>query len=496
MNLFDIYGENPAIFFKGQLRNSSSFSIFFSLCYFTSIVVLSLYFSADIVLREDPLVTSALINSTDPVDLKISSDKLFLAVTLKSLVDDLPFVDPSVYTLIATEVTSKGDKQQLTRPLKLIRCNYLKSDLLPSRSVFDYNAGSYFCFNEPQLVLKGGSDFKTSVSIKLDFKRCDLNVAICKSNAEMDNILIGSTLIILTADVNFVPTSFSEPTPKYYKSVSLAINSSPVISLFYSAVEVLTDTGLFLTSYEEMNDIALDYFNINNRTPDGLTLAQVELKTSPKTVQHTRKYVKVQSIMADLGGASVVLRTFYFMLAKIFVDLENYYAVLSILAKAPKINAPSSLINVSQANLQVLPFARVRRDLLVVPNKKKWRWRHVCCFKKVRRYIKLRKEFGGEARKYMDVQFWVKTMNEVQVMKQLLLTNDQSNLVSFFNFSFVDKTFSNESYLSNANFASLLGRTKRDLEMSLQNVKTSNEPADRLLVYLLFGEQERSSVNE
>jgi hypothetical protein len=167
-----------------------------------------------------------------------------------------------------------------------------------------------------------------------------LRVSICSDStkcAPKDEILSylrSSTFFwnIYFQNTNINPQNFEEPVKynlmNYYKMIK--INSYKIIEFYMRYQSLNSDEGLFYESNNISNSIAYDYDSFDEGTFDSSnTLAEFNILVSKYNYTYHRNYIKIQNILASIGGLATLLRMTFLIICYIFSIVKRDEVILN-----------------------------------------------------------------------------------------------------------------------------------------------------------------------
>ncbi|KAL4432504.1 hypothetical protein ABPG74_013358 [Tetrahymena malaccensis] len=111
--------------------------------------------------------------------------------------------------------------------------------------------------------------------------------------------------------------NYSNTLTKYRKNIiqKVDLSSQYKIMLRNQYGQIMTDSGLMWTDYENLNFFSFKSYQVSNQKAEGNTLLEIQTETDPKLLIYQRKYMKVTELMATIGGFIKALLIAGFLLA-------------------------------------------------------------------------------------------------------------------------------------------------------------------------------------
>ncbi|KAL4475990.1 hypothetical protein ABPG72_007876 [Tetrahymena utriculariae] len=157
------------------------------------------------------------------------------------------------------------------------------------------------------LTGENGSQIYSFINIKISFK-------LPLDDSMMQQLqYIGLFFTDQIMDVQ----NYSNTLTKYRKNIiqKVDLSSQSKILLRNQYGQIMTDSGLIWTDYENLNFFSFKSYQVSNLKAAGNTLLEIQTETDPKLLIYQRKYMKVTELMATIGGFIKALLIAGFLLA-------------------------------------------------------------------------------------------------------------------------------------------------------------------------------------
>ncbi len=140
---------------------------------------------------------------------------------------------------------------------------------------------------------------------------------------------IGWNLYFQSSSVN--PKNYSHPIQNFislqYKTIRMS--TTKIMSLFIRSEEIETDTGSIFEDLTKLVSYSFDSTELDDYDIPGDSLMEFNIFSSNRKPIYNRKYIKLQNILANIGGLArglmlaMNLITFYFSNVNLNVALMN-----------------------------------------------------------------------------------------------------------------------------------------------------------------------------
>ena len=476
----DLYGKQQEILINGQESISSWCSICISLSVFSLILAALGFFSADLITRAEPILFDSFRQTNDPPAITLEKGEYVFAFIIDHPIKFIPFMDPEIYTVKAYQVAYIFNPPNpfiyQETELPVTTCNKYESHLFENEASPQFVRSSYYCINADKLVMAGAyGASKRWDFVQIRMEQCDEKTSKCKSAEERKEALDGGSLGMFVNNVNFNPSEFLKPLSRFVENVytTNTIGRLTEYTLYYSVVEVFSDIGYIYEDFEQQSDIRLESDIKRERGDQGNYMANIMIRMATRQYEYRRIYKKIHKILADTGGISNVIRMIGLAISSFFLtgtrsfEMESMIKPSLIKTRVEKVEVSASRFRISNSGNNFVKHKTSNELKQTIVGKVK----SLCCQK--------RKLFSREQIKYMDWQFLIKSLKEIQILKYVLLTEKQNKIVSFFNIDNPLDNFSQLAYVHKSDITNLPQRFQDELNECLKTVSESNDPNDR-----------------
>lgn len=332
MESIDFIGERPNIYIKNAKYFKTTLGGILCLLMVVCTFLVSFYFGREVWEKKNPIVNSAEVFLTVPIELpldKVDFEFFFGVSTELGYLTDPSIID--VRPQIFSYSTEMGGF--FTIPFNVTVCKpeiFLEENraMAEQLNIMD----TFFCV--PASQIKGLGMYKTYG--EEGFKVFNFQLFPCKNNTNsngvtckpqevIDNYLSSAYLSTYFTDYSINTNNFTNPYTKYFKNEFTAVSSGSFTAfiLYFQHYFVNSDNGFF---FQEEDAKRIPKFEMSKSSysakpnSSGLFLEfSLQLKSNKTTFY--RKYIKMQELMAQIGGITNLLL--------IIVGILNYFPSLT-----------------------------------------------------------------------------------------------------------------------------------------------------------------------
>ncbi len=302
----DIFGIPPLFTIRGRATFQSQIGSFLTLICIILIGIYISYFLNQMINHKSPnLYSTVLYDSTPPeIELKRNNFSFVFGLQTKEYIN---YIDESIYEVKAFQsklsYKNNGIYDYENIPLKIIKCNEYKFEIIPE-NFKKLPLNNLYCIDN-DINLKGEYMKEEWNYIRLNFIKCENSTENkCKSEKEINELLIGGYIRIFIPDYNFDPTNYLKPYIPYVKNLygTFSFKYFEDIFLYFKLVEVITDSGYFFENTKSINFVSYDYIQNDINLEELNHFLSLTIKVSTKRETYKRSYIKLQTICSNVGG--------------------------------------------------------------------------------------------------------------------------------------------------------------------------------------------------
>ena len=283
-------------------------------------------FGSDMFYHKNPRSMLSQIVTPDPAYVEISENGYFMTFGLQDLRNkSIHYVDESIYTVQMLQRTKVGTNITLV-PIPVGRCSI---DQVPDRD----DLKGYYARNQinNQYCVKNESQAETALQSTWDgpfYKNILLNIYPCKNSSIPGSIVCKPTEIIQAylnsanyamyfTNLAIDPGNFEKPITSFGKQLYTPISYTTLtyIEMLFGHFEFSSDEGFLI---EDLNTTKSVQYLANRQilSFSSNMVVQIDMKLDKVKNIYTRKYSKLQEVLANMGGiikALTLLGQFFFL---------------------------------------------------------------------------------------------------------------------------------------------------------------------------------------
>lgn len=417
-------------------------------------------FGNDMLFRKNPLSIFSQIVTPDPENLNLNNISFFMSFGLQNLSNfSKHFIDESVYTLEVVQ-RKKINGVITLESLPIGKCDISKvpenNDL---RDYFGRNQiDNLYCIfpnnSSPGPELKSTWDGVYYKNILINVYPCvnsSKNNNKCKSADFIQQSLNSANFAMYFTTNAIDPSNFGNPIESYGKQIYTPISSSTLtyIEMLFGHFDFVTDQGFLFTDSRKITSATfLDNRQILSFRSD--IVVQIDMKLDKIKNIYSRSYQKIQNVLASIGGIIKALMIMSSLIVKPFIRL-NFRLNLAntifnfktdednskiILKKREKKNIKNKKKQKNSKNFENITenHNNNRPNLLSRSDTSKISLSYcgylMSFFKKcsISNTKKLLNKGLLQIDEVLDISYIMKKLVEIDILKLLLLNDDQINL--------------------------------------------------------------------
>jgi hypothetical protein len=345
----DLFGMEPKINIKQYNKYNTFFGGFVSIFIYILVVLGFIYFGQELILKANPTVIVSNQYDTNPLQFNLTKEKFNFFIKLQD-VNSNYYIDPQIFyfsvkhVITTRTLDSNGSPSYTTQtiPLKLEVCNMTRHFPNFEEQFTGQDLGRAMCVyqgDSDSLYISGiyGSEVYGRITIDiLPCKNSTTSDVKCKPQEDIDKMLEGGFFSIFLIDTIFDPKNYTHPYTyvgrNFYTSMSKNFYKS--YSLWFKNIDYLTDSGFLLQDLKQGKYMQMDdQSEIMDYRSGTAEFFRCVLRTSNNRDIYYRKYVKLQDILANMGGLikgiMVCVQAFFLLFQRTYYYLfliEELYA--------------------------------------------------------------------------------------------------------------------------------------------------------------------------
>ena len=302
----DIFGVPPLFTIRGSstFRTNTGSSLTIICC--VLIIIYFYFFLNQMINHKSPNLHSSILYDITPPEIKLHRNNFTFIFGLQNK-EYINYIDESIYKVKAFQnkltLKNDGNYNYENFPLKIMKCNEYNIQIIPE----NFNKlplNNLYCIDN-NLNLKGEYMKENWNFIQVNFSKCENSTENkCKSEEEINKLLIGGYIGIFIPDYSFDPSNYLKPYKPYVKNLNggFSIKYFEDIFLYFKLIEVITDSGYFFEKKKSINFVSYDYIQKDIDFRESNNFLSLSIRVSSKREIYKRSYIKLQTIFSNVGG--------------------------------------------------------------------------------------------------------------------------------------------------------------------------------------------------
>jgi hypothetical protein len=339
----DLFGMEPKINIKQYNKYNTFFGGFVSIFIYILVVMGFIYFGQELFLKANPTVIVSNQYDTNPQQFNLTKDKFNFFIKLQD-VNSNYYIDPQIFSFSVKQfittrtIDSKGSPNFTTQtiPMKLEVCNMTRHFPNFKGQFIGQDLSRAMCVNQgdsDSLYISGVYGSEVYGRIVIDILSCKNSTASdvkCKPQEDIDKLLSGGFFSIFLIDTIFDPKNYTHPYTYVGRDfyTSMSNNYYKAYSLWFKNVDYSTDSGFLLQDVNQERYLQMNYESevMDYRTGTA-EFFRCAIRSSNIRDIYYRKYIKLQDILANMGGLIKGIMVCVQMFFLLFQH-TNYYIFL------------------------------------------------------------------------------------------------------------------------------------------------------------------------
>jgi hypothetical protein len=218
----------------------------------------------------------------------------------------------------------------------LVNCKKEFFPLITQASYDSLGMDNYLCIENQKLQLQGswGEAYISYVSVRISVCKNETENGSCAPIEEIEQFIRGDIYYwnIYYQNTNINPQEPDNPNTftmvNYYNLLKFGFRK--MISIFCRRQTLESDDGFIIKSLNYDHSIAWDTFSYDESIGDESgTLVEFSIFVSPNYYIYHRAYLKIQTVLASVGGLANIFRLVFLAICYIFSDVKRGEAILN-----------------------------------------------------------------------------------------------------------------------------------------------------------------------
>lgn len=317
----DSVGVRPEISYKGQTRHKTLMGRILSITLYLSLLAGLIYFGSEIYNRDNPSIITGNIYNSEPPRMNLSPQNFPIAIGVQDPTNYYNyFKDPSIYTLNGVfshqirSIDEKGNiiSNTIEKNVKLSDCNIETHFPGLEKEFSNYDYKNTYCIDPSESIfLIGDFDNDDLAYFRINMAQCNnaTSTIPCKTQEEIDQKLKKGYIDIQHHYYFYSPKNFTEPMSRNRKSYYTTISNyeQSEIEVYLKKISYITDSGIMTKDTDMQSYTQLDTIRqlvTSAPSEKGETFSFFTFRLSLVEEVNERSYIKIQTLLASLGGLS------------------------------------------------------------------------------------------------------------------------------------------------------------------------------------------------
>jgi len=334
----DMFGKEPEIYYKGESKKTSWIGRIFTLLFIASYFAFFIYKVVRMIRKKDVSFYDTFTYATEPSKVKISNENFYGGFALENPNNLNAFIDEGIYIPKAsfTRIEVKGEDYKFDRiDLELEPCKVEKFGSSYRTNFQGKAIENFYCFKNMDYSLEGHFTYGLYSFFLIQFFPCvnTTESKKCKPLEVIDQYLKNTYISFQWQDIELTPNNYSYPIKprdlNIYKPVGKKLFND--IHAFFQVINIETDIDFI--GFDEFENIKTDtYLKFdemiimnklieNDIYETGESFCDLTIKLSENILVERRTYLKLLTILGDVGGFMEVLLTIFRVFSSFSVDI-------------------------------------------------------------------------------------------------------------------------------------------------------------------------------
>ena len=344
----NIYGLDFHLLYKKEANYSTLFDILLSLIFIFIFLFLSYSYLKNIFISSEFTIVTNSIQLKGKTAIDLSNTSIMFGIanyTGKNINFNKEYINFNLYktnhefSVINKRMNRTKINITLEKCTKENMVGYFYDNIKGS-----FNISNFLCIKKGQnLTIAGkyGDIFNWFDILEFHISKCEnkTGLSICKSNEEIDNLLDNTYVNIIY--LSYFVDHFNKTHPINYGIESnlfmLSLSSVKRYFYYFAPTKYKSENGLIFNNektynFFEYKKTVLDYID-NEKHFDfsSKTLIEIFFTVDPQEINYSRKYIKLQEALGDIGGCiDIIFNIFnvissYFSEKSFLIEISNNF---------------------------------------------------------------------------------------------------------------------------------------------------------------------------
>ena len=330
IKIIDFIGREPNLRIDNQSRNKTVLGGFLCFLIYCLFIMSALYFGQELVFRQKPNIIDTTIPLNGMESIKISNEEFAFFFSLYDNINGTYYsIDKFLsYKLTFIHYNDNGIENEIEIPLE--NCNSEKHFFnREDDSYKNLDLSLFKCISDlsGNFAIYGNEKFKNSSMLRLNLNIC--SSGDCESIENISKILEKSELVLMYFDNIYDNRKFNKFYSDCIQTVDFTFKQYISKKVYFNLkiTKFKTDVGYIFELWNTKSFHNVDYINkLEFNSESGYDI-QFNFDLSYYTNIYYRKYYKIQSWMAEIGGI-IRAMTLIAQVINFFYDRSTFYSLV------------------------------------------------------------------------------------------------------------------------------------------------------------------------
>ena len=329
IKIIDFIGREPTLRIDNQSRNKTVLGGLLCLLIYCLFIMSALYFGQELVFRQKPNVIDSTIPLDESESIKISNDEFAFFFSLYNNINGT-YYSIDKYLSYKLTLIYYNDGIQKETEISLENCNSNKHFVeREDESYKNLNLSLFKCISDlsGENKIYGNEKFKNSSVLRLNLNLCSSNE--CENEEKIKKMLENSELVLMYFDNIYNNRKFNKFYSDCIKTVDFTFKEYISKKIYFNLkiTKFKTDVGYIFEIWNTKSFHNVDFINkLEFNSESGYDM-QFDFDLSYYTNIFYRKYYKIQSWMAEIGGI-IRAMTLIAQVINFFYDRSTFYTLV------------------------------------------------------------------------------------------------------------------------------------------------------------------------
>jgi hypothetical protein len=340
ISYLDVFGYQPKMLINNSSSHKSIFGGLVSFFVFVALAAAVWLLGNEIFYKQKPALIVSTNSDAKPMLTEFNDENYVITLGLQ-MPDYTMYVDESIYSVDVTHISMiRGENNvvnYITKKYETIRCSKKNITKLYDEYFKFLDLKNLLCLKNGSFPLRGSFGNDEFSFLEFRFKKCQnstLNKNSCKPEAEINKRLAGGFFGMFLTDFTVLPTNFEKPTQTFGVNIwtTFSILAYREIWMYYKKVQISSDVGWLAEDKLQEDSFAFNNLReVWDYRDTSETFMNLNIAMGLNRMVYERSYIKVQQILANVGGILKVLLlmgqivTFYFSKLNFQSFLVNHF---------------------------------------------------------------------------------------------------------------------------------------------------------------------------